>query len=62
MACLTVMPLFPTEAVALEEDTCLVLSADREVRDLCEPLMKIMTRVFETRRETPGSLPGKRNG
>ncbi len=51
------MPLFATDAVALEEDTYLVLSTDREVRDPCEPLMKIMTRVLETRRETPGSVP-----
>ena len=44
------------DAVAFEEDTYLVLSADRKVRDPQMPLMKIMTNLIETRPETPGSV------
>jgi hypothetical protein len=48
--------------VAFEEDTFLVLSADRRVRDPREPLVRLMTRVIETRPETPGTVlvKGKR--
>ena len=49
-------PPFPVDAAAFEEDTFLVLSADKEVRDPNEPLMRVMTRVIETRPETPGSV------
>ena len=49
-------PPFPADAMAFEEDTFLVLSADKEVRDPREPLMRVMTRVIETRPETPGSV------
>ena len=53
---------FPVDAVAFEEDTFLVLSADRRVRAPKEPLVRLMTRVIETRPETPGSVlvKGKR--
>ena len=55
-------PPFTVDAMAFEEDTFLVLSADRKVRDRGEPLMRVMTRVIETRPETPGSVlvKGKR--
>lgn len=55
-------PPFTVDAVAFEEDTFLVLSADRKVCAPKEPLMRLMTRVIETRPETPGSVlvKGKR--
>ena len=55
-------PPFTVDAVAFEEDTFLVLSADRRVRAPKEPLVRLMTRVIETRPETPGSVlvKGKR--
>ena len=49
-------PPFKVDAVAVEEDTFLVMSADRMVRDSKEPLMKVMTRVIETQPKTPGSV------
>lgn len=49
-------PPFQVDAVAFEEDTLLVLSADPKVREAHEPLMRVMTRVIETRPETPGSV------
>lgn len=49
-------PPFKVDAVAAEEDTFLVMSADRRVHDPKEPLMKIMTRVIETRPKAPGSV------
>jgi len=55
-------PPFPVNAVAFEEDTFLVLSADPVVRAPKESLMQVMTRVIETRPQTPGSVlvKGKR--
>jgi len=55
-------PPFPVDAVAFEEDTFLIMSADPEVRDPNEPLVRLMTRVIETPPETPGSVlvKGKR--
>ncbi len=55
-------PPFPVDAVAFEEDTFLVLSADPEVRIPNEPLLQVMTRVIETPPEKPGSVlvKGKR--
>jgi len=47
---------FPVDAEAFEEDTFLVLSADTAVRETHEPLIRVMTRVIETRPETPGSI------
>jgi len=49
-------PPFTVDAVAFEEDTFLVLSADRKVRAPTEPLVRLMTRVIETQPETPGSV------
>lgn len=54
-------PPFPVDAVAFEEDTFLVLSADPEVRIPNEPLLQVMTRVIETPPETPGSVLVKGN-
>jgi hypothetical protein len=53
---------FPVDAVALEEDTFLVLSAEAAVREPKESLMRVMTKVIETSPETPGSVlvKGKR--
>jgi len=55
-------PPFTVDGVAFEEDTFLVLSADRKVRAPREPLVRLMTRVIETRPETPGTVlvKGKR--
>ncbi len=44
------------DGIAFEEDTFLVMSADPVVRDPKEPLVRIMTRVIETRPESPGSV------
>ena len=49
-------PSFPVDAVAVEEDTLLVLSADPQVRDPYKHLMQVMTQMIETRPETPGSV------
>lgn len=49
-------PPFPVDAVAFEEDTFLVLSADREVRDPKEHQVRLMTRLIESRPETPGCV------
>lgn len=49
-------PPFQVDAVAFEEDTLLVLSADPQVRDPYKHLMQVMTQVIETRPETPGSV------
>jgi hypothetical protein len=49
-------PPFKVDAVAVEEDTFLVMSADRRVQDPREPLIKIMTRVIETQPKAPGSV------
>jgi hypothetical protein len=49
-------PPFEVDAMAMEEDTFLVLSADRKVRDVSEPLIKIMTKVINTRPRRPGSV------
>jgi hypothetical protein len=47
---------FPVNAVAFEEDTFLVLSAETAVRQPKESLLRVMTKVIETRPETPGSV------
>jgi len=47
---------FPVDAVALEEDTFLVLSAETAVRETKESLMRVMTKVIETRPEIPGTV------
>jgi hypothetical protein len=52
-------PPFPVDAVAYEEDTFLVMAADREVRNPHEHQVRLMTRVIETRPETPGSVLAK---
>ena len=53
---------FQVDAVAAEEDTYLVLSTDAVVREVREPLMKVMTRVIETQPEAPGSVLVKGTG
>jgi len=47
---------FPIGAVAEEEDTFLVLSADPVVREPKEHPVRLMTRVIETRPEPVGSV------
>jgi len=47
---------FSVDAVAFEEDTFLVMSADLAVRDPGEHPMKLMTRVIGTQPETPGNV------
>jgi len=44
------------DAVIFEEDTFLVISADPVIRPTTEPLMRIMTRLIETRPEKPGTV------
>ena len=49
-------PPFKVDAVVVEEDTFLVMSADRRVQDPKEPLIRIMTRVIETQPKAPGGV------
>jgi len=49
-------PPFRVDAMAVEEDTFLVLSAGGRVSEISEPLIKIMTRVINTRPRRPGSV------
>jgi len=49
-------PPFPVDAIAVEEDTFLVVSADRQVRDPHIPLMRVMTKLIETRPKSPGTV------
>ena len=49
-------PPFKVGAVAFEEDTFLVMSAEPIIRAPKESLMTVMTRVIETRPETPGTV------
>ncbi len=53
---------FQVDAVAVEEDTYLVLSADPGVREVKEPLMQVMTRVIEAQPQPPGSVLVKGKG
>ena len=56
VASLEKSPPFKVDAMAVEEDTFLVLSADRRVRHVREPLIKVMTRVISTQPRRPGSV------
>ncbi|MBW1997893.1 MAG: hypothetical protein JRJ29_07995 [Deltaproteobacteria bacterium] len=49
-------PPFRIDGVVVEEDTFLVMSAPPVVKEVKDPLMKIKTRLIETRPERPGSL------
>ena len=49
-------PPFKVDAMAMEEDTFLVLSAHRTVYDARKPLIKVMTRVINTQPRKPGSV------
>lgn len=49
-------PPFKADAIAFEEDTFLVMSAGPVIHAPRESLMRVMTRVIETRPETPGSV------
>lgn len=49
-------PPFPVDALVEEEDTFLVLSAERPVRVPGGSLVEVMTKVIETRPEVPGSV------
>ena len=49
-------PPFKIDAVAAEEDTFLVLSANPEVRDPGESMVRVMTQVIETKPTKPGSV------
>jgi len=49
-------PPFSIDAVVVEEDTFLVLSADPKVRDPHTHLVQIMTNVINTRPEKPGKV------
>lgn len=49
-------PPFPVDAFAFEEDTFLVMSADPTVRDPKIPLIRIMSRLIETRPHAPGTV------
>lgn len=49
-------PPFAVDGIVMEEDTFLVMSAPAEPRPVREPLMRIMTRVIETRPKEPGTV------
>jgi len=49
-------PPFNVDAVVAEEDTFLVMSAQPVVRVPKEPLMKVMTRLIETKPKEPGTI------
>lgn len=49
-------PPFDVDAIVLEEDTFLVMSAPPEVRDVKAPMMEIMTKLVETLSERPGCV------
>ncbi|MEW6666950.1 MAG: hypothetical protein AB1512_17240 [Thermodesulfobacteriota bacterium] len=49
-------PPFAVQAIAFEEDTFLVLSADPAVRDPKGPLVRIMTELMEAQPRVPGSV------
>jgi hypothetical protein len=49
-------PPLKADAMAFEEDTFLVMSAEPVIRAPKESLMRVMTRVIETRPETPGTV------
>jgi hypothetical protein len=49
-------PPFSIDAVVVEEDTFLVLSADPEVRNPHKHFVQIMTNVINTRPEKPGNV------
>ena len=49
-------PPFKAAAMAFEEDTFLVMSAEPVIRAPKESLMRVMTRVIETQPETPGTV------
>jgi hypothetical protein len=49
-------PPFSIDAVVVEEDTFLVLSADRKVRDPHMNLVQIKTKVINTRPKKPGTV------
>jgi hypothetical protein len=56
MAAPSRMQPFPVEAVAFEEDTYLVLSAEKKIRDPQKPFMHILTELIEIQPETPGNV------
>ncbi|MBN1850301.1 MAG: hypothetical protein JW932_17150 [Deltaproteobacteria bacterium] len=53
---------FALDAMVFEEDTFLVLSADKRVRDPQKPLIHVLTEVIELKPETPGTVLTKGKG
>ena len=53
---------FRVGAMAFEEDTYLVLSADKKMRDPAKPFVRIMTDLIEFEPKTPGSVLVKGQG
>ena len=49
-------PPFPIDAMVVEEDTFLVLSADRRVKAVKENLLRLMTEIIETKPKELGSI------
>ena len=47
---------FPIQAIAVEEDTSLVLSADIEVRDPRQHPIRLMTELYNDPQRLPGSI------
>jgi len=49
-------PPFPVDAIAFEEDTFLVMSADPTVRDPKISMIRIMSNLMETQPRAPGTV------
>lgn len=56
------MQPFSLDAMVFEEDTFLILSAEKKVRDPQKPLMHVLTELIEIQPETPGDVLVKGKG
>ena len=49
-------PPFPVEALVFEEDTALVLSADRDIRDIDDHPIRVMTSLYDFEEQAIGDV------
>ena len=49
-------PPFDVEAIALEEDTALILSADTVIKEIKDHPIRLMTELYNFKEKTPGSV------
>jgi len=50
------LPPFEVDAIAAEEDTFLIMSADTKIRETDEHIVRLMTKLIETEPEPVGSV------